>query len=36
MKGLFKAIGTENLCDACLTGISPVSEKQMKLTDEIM
>ncbi|PKP59209.1 MAG: amidophosphoribosyltransferase [Candidatus Altiarchaeales archaeon HGW-Altiarchaeales-1] len=36
IEGLFKAIGTKNLCDACLTGISPVSEKQMKLTDEIM
>ncbi len=33
IEGLFKAIGTKNLCDACLTGISPVSEKQMKLIE---
>lgn len=32
-EGLFKAIGTKNLCDACLTGISPIVEKQMKLMD---
>ncbi|CEG11125.1 putative amidophosphoribosyltransferase [groundwater metagenome] len=35
MEGLVRAIGTKNLCDTCLTGISPVTEKQMKLTDEI-
>lgn len=31
--GLVKAIGTENLCYACLTGISPVTEKQTKLIE---
>lgn len=31
MDGLIKAIGTKNLCTACLTGISPITEKQTKL-----
>jgi len=33
LEGLYKSIGTENLCDACLTGISPVTERQTKLID---
>ncbi len=33
MEGLVKAIGTGDLCDACLTGISPVTEKQTKLSE---
>ncbi len=33
LEGLYKAIGTKDLCDACVTGVLPVVEKQKKLID---